>query len=1288
MRRRTPSSSNNPARKLIATAAAAALGLSLVGVAPAWAGTTAEVGPLEAENNALSRLAATEGMVLLENNDQVLPIAKGNLAVFGVGAYATVKGGTGSGEVNQRATINDYNVLTGLTQAGYTISTNADYLAANKAAIDQAAEPCAAGGGFFGAKQYNYAACEQALTPAWTAPTKPTDDAIFVVTRNAGEGADRSAGKGDYLLGDTERANIAAIAAAYKHLTVVLNVGGQVDTSFFDEINAQVKGVDGSQAIDALLLMSQAGQQSGQALGDVLSGAANPSGHLVDTWTSQYSYYPAAATFANADGNTVREDYSEGIYVGYRYFDSFYKTINPTDPAAVVAYPYGYGLSYSTFDIKPVKVEVDGAKITARVAVTNSGDVAGKQVVQVYVSSPAGDLDKPYQELAAYAKTDSLDPGQCQVLDLTFNAADLASYDQIKSAWVLEAGDYLLRIGDSSRSTEVAAKVSLATTVTTEQLSSQMVADEQPASELQSDPANFYGYAAEAGEITAAPVAILDPEAIVTVNNTSAYSQRIEASTASGVGQIDNGLVSAITAYIDAAQADDWQGTGQGYSAKVGETITEVTTDPDATLADVKSGAVSMEQYVAGLSVAQLARIASGLSLATVDKTTLAAVGAAGYTAAIEEQDIAAMVLSDGPAGLRLSQSYTNEAGQTEYQWATAFPIGTMLAQTWNDDLVKQVGTGIGKEMNFYGATIWLAPGMNIHRDPLNGRNFEYYSEDPLQSGLVASAVTLGVQSQPGVGVSLKHYAMNNQETARNSADSVVSERAQREIYLKGFEIVVKSAQPMTVMSSYNKINGTWASMNYDLLTDVLRGEWGFDGFVMTDWGGNHSVVASMYSGNDLIEPGDNSGDIVNALMDLAPTIDINGLPVVTPVQQWWSLVNNFAFNGITPSASGAQTFTTVIDAERIKGTPASQMAVNGAIVPVEPYASVDAAYANAQAMYALLSNAQKAGVAITPTVTNPDTGAVEAYTVTIRGDYPAHEMRLGDLQRSVMHILNVDMQSLPYAELTGTTAQPYSAQFDNLVSYLTVSASQPLTVDPDPAISLTADSAQPASGWYNSDVTVTASADDPAYTIDLSAAWDDGHGGGTLESHLANPVLISQEGATTITAAVSCDCGQDGSAELVVQLDKTAPLVDATVVDQQVTIDADDALSGLASIEYSLDGGKTWQLLGDSLVTFPVPATISYRATDLAGNVSDIGTVKLTAPGDSAGGGTVKPGDDVNQGSGPGAGSSRPGSTAATGGLSAGATNPAVIWLLIGLGLATLGASTMAIRRVRRFGR
>jgi beta-glucosidase-like glycosyl hydrolase len=1033
------------ARSGLATIAATALALAGSGAVRA-ATTDPNPGPLELANAALSKTAATEGMVLLEDRDQALPMpTSGTIAVFGVGAYKTVKGGTGSGDVNNRYTIT---VRQGFENAGYTVTTSDAYWDAMTSAYDD--EYGSGGGGIFG-PPIDYSSVEQQLTPETVQPAAPTDTALFVVARNSGEGSDRSSGAGDFELTDVEKSDIALIGETYKHVIVVLNTGGILDTSFYKEINGSTTDPDGGTAVDSLLLMSQAGQESGNALVEILNGTVTPSGKLTDTWASKYSYYPASATFANHDGNAGTENYTEGVYVGYRYFDSFYETIDPADPASVVNYPFGYGLSYTSFDIKTQSVKADMDTVAVKAQVTNTGRYSGKEVVEVYFSAPQTGLDKPYQELAAYGKTDVLAPGASQTLTISFDTTRMSSYDANTAAYLMDAGDYLIRVGDSSRSTHVEAKVRLKETLVTEKVYNELT-DQAPDTEPTSSPSEFYTYAGEQKEIGTALVDPLHTKGFAPANRASPYEQNVPVDSGSPYYAIDRSPISSTTAYVDPDETN-WEGTGSAYQPKTGESVEDVTPVQSATLYDVAKGQVSMKQFVAGLDVTRLANIVEG---AGAGGSTLSAAGAAGYsTAKYENMGIPQMTMSDGPAGLRITRQIDTDP--PTYQFATAWPIGTMLAQTWNHDLLVQVGTAIGREMREYGATLWLAPGMNIHRDPLNGRNFEYYSEDPLIAGLTAAAETAGVQSNAGVGVTLKHYVANNQETQRNSSNSVIGERAAREIYLKGFEIAVKASQPMAIMTSYNQVNGTYSSANYDMNTDLLRGEWGFKGLVMTDWGGSHGAVATMYSGNDLIMPGNNPGEVMTATTKIEPTIDVAGLPVYT--KQTFTF-GSFTFTRYTwqlgafsLSASGDETISTTVDSGTDLSQPQSGEITAVGFVPLDPYGSVDDAYAATTALLDPGNNAlnasQRAAISITDvTHATPgdDTTPVTAYTVVMKGGYPAsYDMRLGDLQRSAMRILTIAMQSAPFDELAsiqgvhGIDVGSYTGQFQDLQQPVTV---------------------------------------------------------------------------------------------------------------------------------------------------------------------------------------------------------------------------------------------------------
>jgi len=1216
MHRRSHSSGRRASLGLALAAA-----LALTGTTAATAATTnPNPGSLELKNTQLAKRAATEGMVLLENRDHVLPMASsGNVAVFGPGSYMTVKGGTGSGSVNARYITS---VRDGLENAGYHITTSDEYW---EAMLDAVADNTTIGGGFGDTTPVvAYDKAEVPLTASSVRPKAATDVALYVVSRTSGEGADRSTGKGDYELTDTERDNIATLGKSYKKVVVLLNVGGIVDTSWYDAINAAEKDPAGGTAVDSLLVMSQGGQETGNAVVEVLNGTVVPSGKLTDTWASKYTYYPASATIAGNDDDSLTEKYDEGVYVGYRYFDSFYKSIDPASAADVVSYPFGYGLSYTDFQVDTESVTADIHTVTVKARVTNVGSTySGKEVVEVYASAPQTGLDKPYQELRGYAKTDVLAPGASQVVTVAFDTASLASYDTTRAANVLDAGDYVIRVGSSSRSTHVAAKLNVARTTVVEQLANELDGAD-PATDRTSDPKNFYTYPTEAAEIAQAPRIAISTSGFVAPNHASANEQDVTVDSTSPYYAIDGAKISSTTAYLPTGQTD-WEGTGAAYQPKTGETVKSVATSSSATLYDVFKGTTTMEQFVAGLSVEQLANIVEG---ANVKGSTLTATGAAGYTTAkYESLGIPGMTAADGPAGVRITKELSTTP--KTYQYATAFPIGTLLAQTWDRELIQEVGTAIGEEMVEYGATLWLAPGMNIHRDPLNGRNFEYFSEDPLVTGLSAAAETKGVQSNPGVGVTIKHYAMNNQETSRNQFDAVVSERAAREIYLRGFEIAVKAAQPAAVMNSYNQINGSYTAANHDLNMDLLRGEWGFKGLVMTDCGVSRSgVVPTLYGGNDLIMPGNNPAQVINTLLLVEPSIDSNGTPVyiksITPTRTSYTLQTG----GLTLAADGAETISTTVDSstdlsQQSESTVATTDAINNQTVePVPAYGTVDAAYHAATDLLAALSAAQQAAITISDVAhqtAGDDSTPVVSYKVTIKGSYPAastRTLRLGDLQRAARNVLGVVMSSAPFGELaglqgvSGVTVTPYTAKFSGLHEPVTSStgAIAAKQTGHGPSVTLTAAPAS-ASGWSRGPVTVSASTTDDAELL-LDP------GSGTLQAY-TGPVTISTDGVHTLRALAR---GADGQYSRIVsttvRIDRVAPTVKATAKKAKkgkLVLKASDALSGVAKVELSTNGGKTWKAYTKA-VSFTKATKVSYRATDKAGNTSATGTVKVKA--------------------------------------------------------------------------
>lgn len=762
--------------------------------------------PYEGEHAALAREAASEGIVLLEN--KILPLEKGTkLALFGAGASQTVKGGTGSGDVNERHSVSIYE---GLENAGFQITTKAwleDYDNRYREARlcwKKEIEEKANSMGFFGAY-----ASTPFRSPAGGAPYKTdTDTAAFVLARVAGEGADRSAGEGDYLLTAGEKALLEEICGLYEKVILIVNAGGVVDLSFMEELPQ----------IHALLVVSQPGMEGGNAIADVLSGDANPSGKLTDTWAKRYEDYPNAATYSHMNGNVNTEEYREGIYVGYRYFDTF---------SVPSRYSFGFGLSYTTFQVEAQSVSADEqGTVTVQTAVRNTGKAAGKEVVQVYVSLPDGRLQKEARRLVAFGKTKSLLPGEDEVLTLTFTPAQLESFDEQASGWVLEKGVYGVYVGDSLESSIMAAALVLEQ----EKLLKKVCAICPMQQELEELTRSEDMRRERYGKVLA------------------------EAKQVPNVPYDLSGVETVVVSYEEEEREDE--------ASRLVKTLTN-------------------DQLI------RLATSDAGLGQdSALGSAGVAVPGSAGETSSCAlEQGIANMVLADGPAGLRLNQSYyavdgkarmlpfelsvehgffysgQELPGEKRYQFCTAVPVGTMLAQTWNEDLMERVGSAVGAEMELFGVQLWLAPGMNIHRNPLCGRNFEYFSEDPLVSGKCAAAITRGVQSHRGVGTTIKHFACNNQEDNRMHSDSVLSQRALREIYLKGFEIAIGESHPKSIMTSYNLINGVHAANCHDLCTKAARKEFGFDGVIMTDWTTTYNDPACtasgcMRAGNDLVMPG------------------------------------------------------------------------------------------------------------------------------------------------------------------------------------------------------------------------------------------------------------------------------------------------------------------------------------------------------------------------------------------------------------------------------------------------
>ena len=768
---------------------------------------TMDIREYETEHAKVSRKIATEGIVLLKNNG-VLPIKnKANIALYGEGAVCTLKGGTGSGEVNSRYNVS---IWQGLRNAGFNITTDLwlnDYLNLYLSSKQNYLNKMRKKAGLI-----NFPVIIELIRQRFQNPTgmKITDEylseadyCIYVLSRQAGEHMDRLPEKGDFLMTDDEVENIKKCTEHYKHTIVVINVGGFIDLSPLDEMN-----------IDSIVFFCQQGAEGGNAFADIISGKVTPSAHLASTWMKNYGQVPFGEKYSVIDNNVEYEDYSEGIYVGYRYYDSF--NVEPR-------YPFGYGLSYTTFGID-ASAYAEGTNIKVKAKVGNIGDYNGKEVVQVYCSCPQGNLDKEYQRLVGFAKTKELKPNECDEVEINFDITELTSYDEQQNAFILEKGKYIIRVGNNSRNTKIVGVIEL------------------------------------------------DEDAIVSKHDKVCEPQK-ELMELKNENKIQDDISGFEPIRISASNIKT-----KTFEYKV----PELELSPKA------------KEYISKLKDKDFSYFCSGTGNESEKPKhyDFMVPGACGYTTGkFEKRGIPAIPLADGPAGLRLYEQsvvYRNTIrmakpfmeyyecfptvvrktmikkstnSKTLYQYATAFPVGIAIAQTWNRDLAKSFGRALLEEMEIFGVQILLAPGMNIHRNPLCGRNYEYYSEDPYLSGNIAASVVSGVQEKEGYGATIKHFCCNNQEINRTQITANISIRALREIYIRNFGYAIKE-NPKAIMASYNRVNGTFSSENYDLITKVLRNEFEYKGLIMTDWTMRGNM---LYSGNVL-----NAG--VNIMMPGIPS--------------------------------------------------------------------------------------------------------------------------------------------------------------------------------------------------------------------------------------------------------------------------------------------------------------------------------------------------------------------------------------------------------------------------------
>ena len=693
---------------------------------------------------ALARQAVAEGCVLLENEGQALPLRDGErVAVFGRMAFHYYKSGLGSGGlVNTRYVVGILDALKeceGVHLDEKLMGIYEDWIKEN---------PYDEGQGW---GRVPWCQKEMDVTEEMLDCAHRNDVSLVVIGRTAGEDQDNNAKAGSYCLTETEEDMIRRVCEVSERTVVVLNVGNIIDMSWVEKYRPQ-----------AVLYVWQGGQEGGNGVADVLTGKVCACGKLTDTIAADIKDYPSTENF----GDPFKNYYKEDIYVGYRYFETFAKD--------KVLYPFGYGLSYTTFETRAEILKNTGDEITLSVTVSNTGEVRGKEVVQVYVKVPQGKLGNPARKLIGFAKTKELAPGEQEEVCIVIQKYDMASYDDSgvtghKSCYVLEEGCYEIFVGSDVRS--------------------------------------------------AVSVGCYEEEFRVIEELEEAYApvekfQRMKAVL------LPDGTYQAVTEEVPVRTVDPQERRAN----EMPETL-DYTGDKGYKLVDVLDKKVSMEEFIAQISEEDLIAIFRGEGMCSPKVTAGTAAAFGGVTDGLTALGIPVGCCSDGPSGIRM------DCGTKAF----SLPNGTSFGCTFNVELVGALYEMTGKELRLNKIDSLLGPGMNIHRNPLNGRNFEYISEDPILTGRICAA-QVKAMAKSGIGSTIKHFCGNNQEVGRSTSDSVISERALREIYLKGFEIAVKEGGARSVMTTYGSVNGLWTAGSYDLCTTILRKEWGFDGIVMTDW--------------------------------------------------------------------------------------------------------------------------------------------------------------------------------------------------------------------------------------------------------------------------------------------------------------------------------------------------------------------------------------------------------------------------------------------------------------------
>ena len=761
----------------------------------------------EEEHRLFSREVATQTMVLATNND-VLPLRQTDQVVlFGDGSNNTIYGGWGSGEVYNKGTTDNLTPVK-IYQGIENIQNNFIYIKNEKGYEI----------GFPGSNLTEQDIADFAVKRENVQRTV----AILTISRRSGEGSDRPQDKSSTgtLLSDSEMATYNALIQYFDKVVVILNVGSVIELNNIEQ-NEKT----------SILISFLPGMEAGNAIADVLIGKANPSGHLTDTWAKTFADYPTTATFIE---DVAYVKYKEGLFVGYRYFEE-----DATTQGKVV-FPFGHGLSYTQFSMENnCQFNKDKNRFEIKSEIKNTGNVPGKQVVQIYVKKPQNqNFVKVQRELVAFAKTKNLESGESQVLNINVDLNSLASYDDTgvtgnRACYVLEAGEYILYAGfsvaDTRSDNNIIYRYTLSELKVVEKLKNRVVPH--------------------------------DPD-VANANTKPIFSELFKNNKKIEKNNYNNEII-----HDNKLKENIKDNNEVSYTNLPTDKFNEIN------FKSVLEKKYTMEQLVDSMSNEELAFLSYGKGA-----KIRAGTGIIGgfYNAGITgKYKIPGGDTLDGPAGLRQSEVTMGSTG---------WPCSTALASSFDVDLIKKVGEETGKEARKIGCSFWLAPGMNIHRSPLCGRNFEYYSEDPYLTGMIASAITEGLQSKR-VSITLKHFAVNNKEQNRNgdddttfnlASDSRMAERVAREIYLKGFEIAVKKAQPWSIMTSYNRMNGMKTAESYDLLTGILRDEWGYKGLVMTDWGTRSKNDREAHAGNGIKMPnnGDGTSTILNGLIAGSVTRD------------------------------------------------------------------------------------------------------------------------------------------------------------------------------------------------------------------------------------------------------------------------------------------------------------------------------------------------------------------------------------------------------------------------------